>query len=268
MRDGFPLYYDAVNERGLCMAGLNFVGNAVYRGYADGALNVAQFEIVPYILSTCSCVGEAVALLRTINLTGTPFAEDMPAAQLHWLIADRSGAVTVELIADGLKIHENEVGVLTNNPPFDAQLYALNDYMHLSPSQPRNTFGEVPLKAYSKGMGAIGLPGDLSSRSRFVRAAFTKLNSVSGKGEWESVNQFFRILGSVQQQRGCCRTEEGGYEITVYTSCCNADKGVYYYTTYSNPTVCAVDMHAEDLQGSALFRYPHVTEGRATFINR
>lgn len=145
---------------------------------------------------------------------------------------------------DGLKIYDNPTGVMTNNPPFDQQMFLLNNYRGLSPRQPENRFSEkLPLECYSRGMGALGLPGDLSSASCFARVAFTKMNSVSGDSEEESVGQFFHILGSVEQQRGCCEVAEGKYEITIYTSCCNATKGIYYYTTYTNRQITAVDMH-------------------------
>ena len=154
-------------------------------------------------------------------------------------------------------IYDNPVGVLTNNPPFDEQLFQLNNYMHLSPKTPKNSFSDkLSLNAYSRGMGALGLPGDLSSQSRFVRAAFVKMNSLSGNSENESVSQFFHILGAVDQQRGCCEVGEGKYEITIYTSCCNADKGIYYYTTYDNHQITAVNMYNEDLDGLCLLRYP------------
>ena len=71
-----------------------------------------------------------------------------------------------------------------------------------------------------------------------------------------SVSQFFHILGSVEQQRGCCELDGGKYEITLYTSCCNADKGIYYYTTYDNRQITAVSMHHENLDGTALVHYP------------
>ena len=147
--------------------------------------------------------------------------------------------------------------MLTNNPPFDIQMFMLNNYMSLSSKQPENNFGKsAELTTYSRGMGAIGLPGDLSSASRFAKVAFTKLNSVSGDSESESVSQFFHILGSVDQQKGCCEVSDGKYEITLYTSCCNADKGIYYYTTYGNPQITAVDMQRTDLQSSTLTHYP------------
>ena len=266
--DGYPLYYDGVNEKGLGMAGLNFVGNAVYGKAIPGRDNIAQFELVPWILGRCASVNETKALLKNIQLTDTPFSDRLPVSQLHWLIADREEAITVEAMADGLRVYDNPAGVLTNNPPFDRQMLRLNDYMQLSPKDPENRFASgLPLKTYSRGMGAMGLPGDLSSPSRFVRVAFVKMNSVSGESEEESVSQFFHILGSVDQQRGCCQVGEGKYEITIYTSCCNADKGIYYYTTYENQQITAVDMHREDLEGAALARYSLVTRQQIRLQN-
>ena len=196
--DDFPLYYEAVNEAGLGMAGLNFVGNADYKGRESDKDNVAQFEFIPWILGQCASVKEARVLLEKINLINTPFSQELPLAQLHWIIADRNEALTVESVMEGIKIYDNPVGVLTNNPPFNEQMFQLNNYMNLSPQAPQNHFSDkLPLHAYSRGMGALGLPGDLSSQSRFVRAAFVKMNSVSGDSESESVSQFFHILGAV-----------------------------------------------------------------------
>lgn len=255
--EDYPLYYDGVNEKGLSMAGLNFVGNAVYNSYMDGKINIAQFEFIPYILGSCASVKEARVLLDNINLVNTPFSEKLPVSQLHWIIADKDDCITIESVADGLKIYDNPVGVLTNNPTFPEQIFNLNNYMHLSPNEPKNTFSDkLNLKKYSRGMGALGLPGDLSSQSRFVRVAFVKMNSVSDISEVDSVSQFFHILNSVDQQRGCCRLENNKYEITIYTSCCNATKGVYYYTTYNNHMISAVDMNKENINAKELIRFP------------
>ncbi len=267
--DNYPLYYDAMNEKGLCMAGLNFVGNACFNKVQHNKQNVAVFEFIPFILSQCSSVKEVRIILENINLVDEPFNEKLPTAGLHWLVADRDECITVESVKDGLKVYENPVGVLTNNPPFPEQMFRLNDYMRLSPKAPENGFSkDLDLKHYSKGMGAIGLPGDLSSMSRFVRVAFVKSNSVSGTGELESVSQFFHILNSVDQQRGCNIADRGEYEITVYTSCVNADKGIYYYTTYDNHQISAVDMHKENLEGGELFRYPLRTSEQIFFHNK
>lgn len=264
----FPLYYDAINEKGLGMAGLNFVGNAHYNSVQQGKDNIAQFEIILWILSQCESVKDARGLLEKINITDTTFSESLPAAQLHWIIADKNEAITVEARRDGLKVLDNPVGILTNNPPFEMQMQNLNNYMLLSPRDPKNTFSDdLSLTMYSRGMGAIGLPGDLSSQSRFVRASFVKMNSVSGDSETESVSQFFHILGSVDQQRGCDYVENDKLEITIYTSCCNADKGIYYYTTYDNHQISAVDMHKTDLESTNLIRYSTIKSENINYQN-
>lgn len=263
-----PLYYDAVNEKGLGMAGLNFVGNAYYKEEVQNKDNIATFEFIPWILGKCSTVKEAKVLLDKINITGTAFSETLPLAQLHWIIADSNEAITVESVKEGLQIYDNPVGVLANNPPFNQQMFRLNNYMSLSPKQPENNFSKMlDLETYSRGMGALGLPGDLSSESRFVRAAFVKMNSVSGDSENESVSQFFHILGSVDQQKGCCDVGEGKYEVTLYTSCCNADKGIYYYTSYNNHQITAVNMHNENLDGTGLVRYQQICEEQIKMQN-
>ena len=255
--DGYPMFYDAVNEKGLGMAGLNFAASARYSEPEDGKQNVAQFEFIPWVLSQFASLEQARSAIEKINLVGTTYDSRYPAAKMHWIIADKSGAITVEPTEGGLKIYDNAPGVLTNEPPFDMQLFNLNNYMRLSPKQPENSFSDaLDLGTYSRGMGGLGLPGDLSSMSRFVRAAFTKLNSLSGSGEAESVGQFFHILGSVEQVHGCCEVAQDKYEITIYTSCFNADKGVYYYTTYNNRRITAVDMHRENLDSDSLARYP------------
>lgn len=256
-----PLYCEAVNEKGLGIAGLNFVGYADYKEEIPDKENVAQFEFIPWILGQCASVKEARRKLEKLNLVNKPFSDELPLAQLHWLIADRDEAITVESVKEGLRVYDNGIGVLTNNPPFDQQLFQLNNYMSLSAKEPQNSFSDqLPLKTYSRGMGALGLPGDLSSQSRFVRAAFVKMNSVSGSSEEESVSQFFHILGAVDQQRGCCDLGGGRFEITIYTCCCNADKGIYYYTTYDNHQITAVDMHRENLSGTCLIQYPLICE--------
>jgi len=257
--DDYPLYFDGINERGLAIAGLNFVGNAAYGKPVEGKDNIAQFEFVPWILSQCATVKDARALLQNLNLTDTAFRQDIPPAQLHWIIADHDEAITVESVGQGLRVYNNPVGVLTNNPPFDQQLFRLSDFMQLSAKSPENLLsGRLNLEPYSRGMGALGLPGDLSSQSRFIRAAFTKENSVSGFTEAESVSQFFHILGAVEQVRGCCQVGEGQYEKTIYTSCCNTDKGIYYYTTYENRQISAVHLHRGKLDDIFLARFPLV----------
>ncbi len=252
----YPLYYDAINEKGLGMAGLNFPGNAYYPEVNEEKINIAPFEFIPYILGQCANLKEAKELLSNIQIANLSFSEDLPVSPLHWIIADKEGAITVESVKDGLKIYENPVGVLTNNPTFDYHMMNLNNYMALSTEPPENHFSKkLNFNTYSRGMGALGLPGDLSSVSRFVKCAFTKMNSLSLPSEDSSVSQFFHILDSVCQQRGCVHMGEEKYEITIYSSCCNLEEGIYYYKTYDNSQITKVDMHHENLDQTDLISY-------------
>ena len=258
--DGYPLYYDGTNEVGLSMAGLNFPENADYKPEAAGKQNVSPFELVPWVLGQFETVGQVKEALQNVNLVDIPFSSEYPLSPLHWIVSDRNESITVESVKEGLKVYDNPVAVLTNNPTFDIQLFNLNNFMALSIDPPENKFASgLQLDTYSRGMGALGLPGDLSSASRFFKATFTKMNSVSGDSESEAISQFFQILGSVAQQRGLVRLGDK-FEITIYSSCCNTAKGIYYYTTYENSQITGIDMHREDLDGSELAAYPLIKE--------
>ena len=266
--DGYPLYYEATNEKGLSMAGLNFPKLAHYYPEQAGKDNVTPFEFIPWILGRCADLQQAKTALERLNLVNISFSTEFPLSPLHWIIADREQAITVESTAEGLKVYANPIGVLTNNPPFYFHLYNLRNYMNVSGAPAENRFSaNCELTQYSNGMGGIGLPGDLSSASRFVRAAFVKLNAASGDSEGESVGQFFHILDSVAMPRGCVRMEAGKYEITRYSCCCNTDKGIYYYTTYGNRQIRAVDMHRIDLDGSEPVSYELSDDQQFLFQN-
>ena len=252
-----PLYYEATNEKGLSMAGLNFPDNAHYEEYIEGKDNVTPFEFIPYILGKCENISEAKDLLSRINLVNINFSEELPLSPLHWIISDKEKSVTVESVKEGLKIYDNPYGVLTNNPTFDYHLININNYMNLHEGFAENRISkDKEYNNYSLGMGALGLPGDYSSASRFVRAVFIKEKSPCFESERESVSHFFHILGGVAMPKGCVMTKDGEYEYTRYSSCCNADKGIYYYTTYDNSEVTAVDMHSVNIDAGEIYVFP------------
>lgn len=263
VKQNYPLFYDGMNEKGLAVAALNFPLSAVYHQAEKDRVNLAPFELIPWILGQCSTVTQALELLARANVTRTDFSPQLPATPLHWLIADSQQAVTAEPLADGLRIHENPVGVLTNEPPFPFQLSRLNDFRGLSAAPAANRFSSLPLTEYSRGMGALGLPGDWSSQSRFVRCAFASHNSPCPN----HVTQFFHIMSTVEVPRGSVRLANGKEVISVYTSCCDLKRGVYHYTTYENRQICAVDMGRCDLTGNILCRYPLVTQPQIAVQN-
>ena len=256
--ENYPLYYDATNEYGLSIAGLNFPHSAKYMPQRDDKDNVTPFELIPWLLGNCKNIDEAKKKLMNANLVNIPFSNEFPLSPLHWFMADTEASIVIEQTDSGLDIFENPVGVLTNEPPFPFHITNLQNYLHVSNEEAVNQFApSLSLKSYSRGLGGIGLPGDLSSVSRFVKAAFTKLNSVSKDAESASISQVFHILGSVAQQQGCVKVGQA-YEKTIYTSCCNTSKGIYYYTTYENSQITGIRLHAEDLDTKNLICYPLV----------
>ncbi len=261
--EGYPLFYEATNEYGLSVAALNFPGNAIYHKEEAGKTPIPSYDLIGHILTRCKNIKEAWALLQNATITDRAFSEGLPPTPLHWLIADREGSFVAESMADGLHLYENPVGVLTNNPPFPYMMDQLSFYMGLSPNPPENRFApQLPLVPFSRGLGAVGMPGDYSSPSRFVRAAFALHNSPKGG----DVSQFFHILGAVEQPDGCVAVEDK-FQSTIYSCCCNTNKGIYYYCTYGNRQLTAVDMHKEDLDSDRLSCFPLVTEQQIRWQN-
>ncbi len=243
VNNDYPLYFDATNEKGLSVATLNFPDNAVYQTSKDGVDNIASFEFILWVLGRCATVTEAESLLRQTNITDTHFSIEFKNTPVHWIVSDCLKSITVEPVENGLNIFENPVGVLTNNPPFNMQMHNLKNYMYISAYEPEPVFaGRLKLSHYSNGMGTLGLPGDFSSQSRFVRAAFVALNTYMAETEEECVSQFFHMLSAVEQVKGCVVTDEG-LEHTVYSSCVNTDKGIYNRKTYDGKmkSVCMYD---------------------------
>ena len=256
VRSGFPLYYDGMNEHGLAVAGLNFPGYAAYSSFVPGGDNVTPFELIPWLLGTCADVGEVRAALRGTSILQRDFSPELPLTPMHFLAADKKGnALVIEPMARGLRLWDAPVGVLTNAPPFDWQMTNLARYRGLSPVQPEDHLGpELPL--LSNGMGAMGLPGDLSSPSRFVRGAFTLHNAIPGKTREESAAQVFHILSAVAQTRGCVHLPDGGEEQTVYSLCFDLERGCCLYTTGENSRPTGVELLRADLEGEGLLSFP------------
>lgn len=266
--DDYPLYYDATNEKGLSIAALSFPSEAKYHEKSTDLIDLAPWELIPFILCQCETAAQAKKLLSKANIMSEKFREDIPLTPLHFLIADEKESFVAEPTENGLLLAENPVGVLTNSPPFDFQMQYLNLFMGLSNNPVENRFSkEISFQKFSRGMGALGLPGDLSSPSRFVRAVFTKVHALKGKDEAHDIRQFFHILGSVEQQMGCVQLGDQ-FEFTAYSSCCDTRKGIYYYKTYDNFSIVGINMHKEDPDGEKIINYPVIREGGFAVLNQ
>lgn len=269
----YPLYAEAVNEKGLYMAGLNFPGNAHYEtDIPDGFSAVTPWELIPWILGTCGSVSQAREKLSRFRPLAVPFSvndsRQLPLAPLHWHLADQTQSLVLETVKEGVFLYDDSVGVLTNNPPFPFHQLNLCHYQGLSTTPVSNRLAPgIPLKKLSQGMGAVGLPGDASSLSRYVKAAFHKLNSPACENEISQVTQCFHLLEAVSMVRGSVITPEGLPDITRYSCCITPSDGTYYYRTCDNSRICAVKMSAENPDAKDLLCFPLHPDQDICFCN-
>ena len=244
--DNHPALAEGMNCDRLGCAGLNFSRYAYYeKNTVDGKINLAPYDFILYILSNFSSVTEIKENLPSIELVSIPINKDTPIATLHWMICDRTGAsIVVERTKSGLICYDNPVGVMTNDPPFDWHLTNLNEYIKISPFDCNPTaWSNHQLKGLGVGNGALGLPGDFESVSRFVRAAFLRANLPQMDNENEAISLFFHILDNVAMPKGSVIVEGNRASYTLYSSCMNLDKGIYYFRTYQNSRISAINMN-------------------------
>ena len=260
--DGCPLYYDAVNSAGLCAAALNFPFKAVYCAQREASINLASFEIIPYILCKCNSVSDAKKLFRRINIVKDSFHHSLPTTPLHWIFSDNTESIVVEPMADGLHVREDPFGVMTNSPELDYHVYRLSELGGLSPSDKQNEICKnASLPVLSRGLGGVGLPGDHSSSSRFIRAVFAKNFTEPLEERRGEISSFFHVMDTVGIPNGCVLTNEGLPVRTVYTSCVDTSELVYYFTTYSCRRIRAIKLGVKNCIGSALIFFPmEITE--------
>ena len=256
--EGCPLYYEAMNEGGLAVAALNFPGWAQY-GTGEGEEEIAPFELIPWLLGQCASVGDAVALLRRTRLTEEPFSSRVPLTPLHFLLSDRERSLVLEPVESGLRLHEAPAGVLTNSPDYDWQMTHLRTFLPLDPEEPRpgRLARQLKLTALSRGLGSFGLPGELSSPARLVRAAYFSAASRWPEKEEGRVSHMFHLLAACSLPMGSVRSPEGEWDYTQYTSCMNVSRGICYYKWYDKLSPRQVDLFKADLEDSRLLE----TEG-------
>ncbi len=267
--NNYPLYAEASNEKGLCMAGLYFPENACYaEKQCPNQYNIAMFELIPWVLGKCACINEARQLLERTNVTNVAFSKEISPAPLHWHIADKTGSIVLEIMKDGMHIYDNPANVLTNNPPFPFQLTNLSQYMNLTVEVPKSRMCQsVGVKPFGKGLGSFGLPGDFSPASRFVKAAYLLTNSVCGSDTNTSVSQYFHILDSVSVVNGSIELESGQPYYTTYSCCIDVNKGIYYFKTYQNNQISAICIYDENLDSDRLKAFPITATQQINWLN-
>ena len=258
--DDYPTFADGMNEKGLGCAGLNF---PVYVSYSkediEGKTNIPVYNFLLWVLANFSSVEEVKEALKNANIVDIPISENIPNTTLHWMISDITGkSIVVEQTKEKLNVFDNNIGVLTNSPTFDWHVANLNQYVGLRYNQvPEFNLGDQSLTALGQGTGLVGLPGDFTPASRFIRVAFLRDAMIKNDKDSIDLIEFFHILNNVAMVRGSTRTVEEKSDLTQYTSCMCLEKGIYYYNTYENNQINAIDMNKENLDGNEIKTYKY-----------
>ncbi len=236
-------FADGVNEMGFAAAVLYFPGYARYSSLeetaAAGRSPVAAVELVHFLLGSCGSVEDAAQMLDSIEIVGVKDSITQSVAPLHWIMADESGdCAVIEQTDRGLQLFDNPLGVLANSPDFVWQMTNLRNYMNLSQKQvPTARWGEVSLAPFGQGGGSLGLPGDFTPPSRFVRAAFLKSHVNVPADAGEAAVAGFHVLESVSIPKGVVRTAIGTVDYTQYTAFMDTASRTYYVKTYDGGCV-------------------------------
>ena len=253
--DDYPLFADAINEKGLSIAALNFPFNAKYYEYNSHKKNLATYELILYLLATCINLKQVKEKLDGINLLDEDFNSSIKLTPLHFLISDKNSSIVLETTKDGMTVYDNKFNILTNNPPFKYQIEYLSNFDKLTnQSADPTTISLSSQLFYSYGSGGYGLPGDYSSSSRFIKANYVKKYLIPSNEELENVRSAFSVLDSVYMPYGSIKTALG-YEHTLYTTIYNSSKGILYYKTYENPNINEVLISKYDLDGKNILKF-------------
>lgn len=258
--NGYPLFFEAASEKGLAIANLNFPNNAYFpEDIVDDKENVTPYELTLWVLNHCSTVEEVKELLlNKSHIIGTPVAEHMPISPVHWIVSDNSkSSIVIETTKDkGLQIFDNPINVLTNNPTFEWHLQNLNYYVNLNPHDTDDSvWDEKTLKPQGVGTGSLGLPGDATPQSRFIRASYLNANYPTADNETENVARAFNTLGSIAMPRGTVINREGDLEYTLYSCCYSQKTKTFYYRKWNDANIKEISISDQNREGDKLIAF-------------
>ena len=241
---------EGVNEKGLSAGLFYFPNYGSYETYAPAKKDssIADLQLVSWILGSCTTVDEVQESIAQVHVV----AVDPRASTVHWRFADPSGRQVVLEIIDGKpRFYENKLGVLTNSPGFEWQLTNLNNYVNLFPgSAPTQQLGSTLLAPFGAGSGFLGIHGDVTPPSRFVRAAFYQATAPQAPSAEEAVRQCFQILNNfdipigIESARG--EKTSGLPSATQWTSATDPTNRVIYYRTMRDSRIRSIDLKAID----------------------
>ena len=260
-----PFLLDGINDKGLACGAFYLPGFAEYEAYgpADAGRSISSVEVVHYILSQCASVEEAreaLGQIKVVPVVMPPLGFVLP---LHYMVLDPNGrSLVIEYVGGERKMYEHALGVITNAPPFDWHLINLRNYVNLSPvAIQAKKFADVDLAPLGAGSGMLGLPGDFTPPSRFIRAVAFSQTARRTKGGLDTVTELFRILDNFDIGVGAGegsgeKTDDAMVASTQWTSAADTRNLAYYYHTAYNRRVRRVDLQAIDFSADKVIALP------------
>lgn len=276
---GLPVLVDGINEKGLAAGLLFFPGLAEFQDVTpeDAKNSIASYELATYILTQFATVDEVKAGLPRIKVNRAPQDTFKMAVPIHATVHDAAGnSIVIEYVGGELRIIDNPTSVMTNAPQFPWHLGNLSQYANVSAKPGQSfTINGKSFAPWSSGTGMNGLPGDMSSPSRFVRASFYVANAPAMKDAAEGLTIASHLLNQFDIPPGAVRTAEGGagggvagYEVTEWTSTADLKNGIYRIQTFGNPQVRQLSMSALDLDAKEVRFVPIDQKAQVTDLSR
>lgn len=260
---GQPIYVDGMNEKGMSGGLMNAPGTAVYQkpSATDSKNSIASYQMLVYALSNFATVEEVKKGFSQIFVNSSALGAYKGIVQVRMQLHDAQGkSIVVEYLDGKLVIHDNPIGVTTNDPPFSWHLTNLGNYVNLTPVE----HNAISIKGQkisppSSGSGLAGIPGDMLSTSRFVRAVIYSSSAPKGSAK-QQVNTVWHIMDNFDIPPGSINLPAsnpygggaGGYEMTEWTVIADPTNQVYYARTFENPSPQAYDLKKADVNAKEL----------------
>lgn len=252
---------EGINESGLSAGLFFFPQYGRYKEYDSSrkSLTLSDMQFVSWVLSNFSSIDQLKQEFSKIDLVSI----DPRVGSVHWRIAEPGGRIVVLEITDGqAHFYENPLGVLTNSPSFPWHITHLNQYVNLCPGAvPSHDLKDgVNLRPLGGGSGMLGLPGDFTPPSRFVRATFAQTTAPVWDTGWQSVQQAFHLLNlfdipiGMQHKKG--QTPKDMPSATQFTSVSDLKACRFYYRTMWNSEIRCIDLKTIDFNKVSFQSHP------------
>lgn len=259
---GMPYIVDGLNEKGLSVGLFYFVGYAGYQPYeaGDADRTVAPWELASYLLDNFATIDEVKAALQDTVVPAVVFSQWGFAPPVHVIVMDPSGtSIVIEYVDGKLNVHDNPIGVITNSPTFDWHMTNLNNYVNMGlENVPPKKLGDYTVNGFGEGTSLLGMPGDFTPPSRFVRAAIFSYGVLPSKNIDEAVLSAFHVLNNFDIPRGVARDgkkdEHGNIEAdyTQWTGLSDLANNRYFVRTYANSAIRTVGFDGQDLDAAEI----------------